>query len=112
MFVKSFTFFDRKRRKADLSKTISELLSNPNNGVGLQLQVDGSNIDISIECRINNDSQQEWHNVGAISLLDYKIYPTITKAGEYQISMDGINYCRIIDNGSGDDLAVYGNLTA
>lgn len=110
MFVKSFTFFDRKREKEHLE--VSKPLTNPNNGIGLQIQVDGSDVNLTIECRISNDEKQDWHNVGAISLLDYKIYPTITKAGEYQISMDGINYCRVIDNGSSDDLAVYGNLTA
>lgn len=87
-------------------------MTNPNNGIGLQLQVDGSDIDISIECRIQNNEEQEWHIVGAISLLDYKIYENITTKGEYQISMDGIGFCRVIDNGSGNDLAVYGNLTA
>ena len=114
MIVKSITFFDRAAAKpipADGGNT-SPLLTNPNNGIALQLQVDGSNINIQIECRIQNDESQEWHTVGAISLLDYRIFETITKKGEYQISMDGIGYCRVIDKGSGADLAVYGNLTA
>lgn len=114
MFVKSITFFNRSAENpipAD-GGNISPELTNANNGVGLQIQVDGNDVNIAIQCRLQNNPDQEWHQVGAIALRDYTVHETIDVKGEYQISMDGIEYCRIVDLGSGSDLAVYGNLIA
>ena len=110
MVLQRCVFLDK-----DSKTNTSEPMANSNEGVGLDLQVTdltGNGVNIVIECRADMANKNEWHRVGAISLLDYKIYDNITQEGLYQISMDGIMYCRIVNNGEVGGVKVYGSLTA
>lgn len=110
MVLQRYTFLDEKS-----TTNVSQPMVNSNEGVALDLQVtdlSGSGVNVDLECRADMTNPNEWHKVGAISLLNYKIYKTITESGLYQISLDGLMYCRVINNGPVGSVKVYGALTA
>ena len=69
-----------------------------------------SSVDLSVYGLVDNESN-EWHELGAISLIDYEPITPIDAAGAYAFVVAGINKVKVVNNGTAGSCVVFGTLS-
>jgi len=99
MIEKTFTFFDanstEKESKECINGSAKELI----------LEVSGSGINLDVK----GMAQDEYYSLFAVNLTTIDVVNTITEAGSYILSAEGMRKIKIINNGS-TGVVVYGKL--
>ena len=110
--LKGFKFFD-----FNSTETISNILSNPNKGETVTIEIcdDGSakSIDLIVEGKsdIEMETDSQWHQVAAISLTDYSLNTEITKTGIYSVPFSGVSMYRLRSKVPVGNIKVYAIVT-
>lgn len=102
--IAGFKFFDFSS-----VDSVSSILSNPNIGEAITIEVEdgGGEINITVQGRTDIEGTDNWHNIAVIGLEDYSVASAIKKAGLYVVPFEGIQQCRMISNGAVGGFKVY-----
>ena len=71
----------------------------------------GATIDLTVSGRADMESN-EWHTLGAISLIDYEPVNPIEAGGAYAFVVSGLNQVKVTNNGTAGNCTVFGTLSA
>lgn len=105
--LEKFVFFDSESTSSE-----SSILSNPNRGEEMTVQVSGigsSTISITFKGMADYKSE-EFVNLAAISLSDFKVKSAITEDGIYSVPINGIGQIKAVCTGGVGAVKVYGML--
>lgn len=105
--LERFVFFDSESTSSE-----SSVLSNSNKGEEMTVQVSGigsNTVNILFKGMADYKSE-EFVELAAISLSDFKIKSTITEDGIYSIPVNGIGQIKAVCSGGVGTVKVYGML--
>lgn len=107
MILNTFLFFDENDTATEsdaLDCSAAKQLTltvEPGTGATINLTVSG-------KADLGSD---EWHELGAISLIDYEPVNPITDGGAYTFVINGINKVKVTNNGTAGNCLVFGTLS-
>ena len=101
--LQGFLFFD-----FNSVDSISKVLSNSSIGESITIEVESDRpVDLVVQGRTDFEPSDNWHTIGVITLTDYDIINKITQPGLYVVPFEGIQQCRIKNNGPVGGFKVY-----
>lgn len=104
--LNSFSFFKDRKTIGD-----SEILSNPNMGSSLILQINGSHIGGSLSVMGTIENNENWNKLAIIDMSTFQMVNNINKNGIYTIAMDGVAKVKVVLNGiTSGNISVFGKL--
>ena len=70
----------------------------------------GATINLTVSGRVDMESDQ-WHELGAVSLVDYEPVSPIEEGGAYAFVVSGFNQVKVTNNGTAGNCVVFGTLS-